>query len=123
MGGITDDRQMSVGIKTILNILSYAWGKLNYVHSNSDESSIYEISYFQSYEQGQVRFARNFSNFEIVEQNQMIAFLDEEPVCTPIAGKILLYPKQWFLENSTVKPDGIFAVLTKVNSLIDVVSE
>ena len=104
---------MDVGIKTILKILYYAWGEFNHVHSNSDESSIYEISYFQNYESGHVKFAKDFSNFEIVDQNQVIAFLDEEPVYTPISGKVLLYPKHWFLENSTVKPDGIFAILTK----------
>ncbi len=112
-----DEKQLNLGMSTIKRFLAHAWKQETVFDNNivTNQSSLtYEIKYFQGYQSGQVRFEKKFSNFERVNKGQIIAYVDDIPTPSPISGKILLYPSHWFLENSTVKPDGIFVIVQEL---------
>jgi|GEM_PF-219250 len=108
-----DSKQLNFGFNTIENFLNFAWNLKNKIDASSCKTptQTYEIKYFQPYSQGEVIFSKAFKNFESVEKGQVIAFLNKKSICTPVSGKILLYPKKWFEKGSPIKADGLFFVL------------
>lgn len=118
-GSGVDLYQLELGFSIIKEFISYASQEKNVVVTNSKErslSEVYRMSYFHPYSKndGEVKFHKKFTNFEMIEKEQTIAMVGKKTICSPIEGKILLYPRKWFKEDSNTKPDGIFTILTRI---------
>lgn len=109
-----DVYQLEVGIHTTQSFLNFAWSNHRHpqaIRPEQHTASTYDIQHFQPYTGGEVKFEKNFKNFESIHKNQVIAYVNGIAISSPITGKVLLYPQKWFVKNSTVQPDGLFIVI------------
>ena len=107
-----DDAQLALGMQKLVQFLAYAWGARPV--NTGPKSPAYVFKHFAPYSAGTVRFAQAFKHFDPVQAEQVIAYVDEVPITTPIAGNILLYPRHWFAQGSPTQADGLFFVLQRL---------
>lgn len=105
--GVTTE-QMVLADKIIARAL--AWLSDEHKHKDVSQSrNQFIIQHHEKYLGGDIQLAEAIVNFASVEAGDCIASCDGKPLRTPVAGKVLLYPPFWFLDNYH-RPDGVFAI-------------
>lgn len=112
-GGV-DDVQLNFGMQAIIGFLDYVWKDPMQDTQSEQYDDVYRVSYFQPYSTGKVRFIGNLANFDEVTKDQVIAYIDDEPIAAPQDGLILFYPTHWFEVDSPTKADGLFILVQQI---------
>ena len=109
-----DYYQLEVGSNVAQSFIEASHSNINefpVFHPLRKKAPAYAFSHWEPYEKGNVKFVRNFVNFEYVKKGEPIVLLDGKEIKSPKEGEILRLPHTWFEPGTYLKPDGIFAIL------------
>lgn len=109
-----DASQLEIGIDIVKKFIAYPDMKTS-SDNIMEYTDTYEIEFIHPYAGEKVEFVKKFANFEDVKQGQLIAIANGIELVSPLTGKILLFPRKWFSQDSKVVPEGIFAIIKEAD--------